>query len=184
MSPFRRSFRASPFSSRLRRRRRFEWVGAAQAGESLIPGTKTSTVATFIDSAQISGMTEPTLKRVHGQVVIEGGQLATTVGAYGGVVAMGIQVMAGASIANPETPWTHLRSGRWLWHQLVPLFTLDNPTDLNAPTTASQRIIIDAKAQRRIDEFDVVVFSTELVPGSTWEQVDFMWGLRALLEQV
>jgi len=184
VSPFRRSFRSSPFSSRLRRRRRFEWVGAAQAGASLIPPTTMTTTAVIIDNAQISGMTEPTLKRVHGCLVIEGGQLATTVGAFGGVVALGIQVMAGASIANPETPWTHLRSGRWLWHQMVPLFTLDNPTDLNAPTTASARVMIDAKAQRRIDEFDVVVLSAELVPGSTWEQVDFMWGVRALLEQV
>jgi len=191
----RRSFPIARRST-LRRRRRFEWAGVTVNSGSLNATNGFKRTDIVIPTSQITDMTEPTLKRTHGQLIVQGGiSPAESVGAFAGSVAFGIQVASGATVDQWETPWTQLRSGRWLWHQIVPLFTLDNrglavagaASFAQDAISAVARIVIDARAQRRIDEFDVVIFSAEAVqpsPGFTWTEVDYAYGLRMLLEQV
>jgi len=187
-----RVFRRRP-SGFSRRRRRFEWSAISLAAGAMSAANGFASQVQMRDNAFISEMTEPTLKRIRGQLLVQGNQAVGSTGAFSGSVAFGIQVVSKVVTTEFELPFTDAQSGNWLWWNIVPLFAIPNlatgetATNFNAPTTQSVRLEIDARAQRKVDENSQIVFVAECIQPLatfTWEEVDFAFGARMLFEQV
>jgi len=187
--PFRRSFPRRPMSFG-RRRRRFEWTAVAQSAAALNSTNGFLAMTQLVANSTIQLMTEPTLKRIRGELLVIGNPPVDTTGAWAGEVAFGIQVVSKDIVTEFERPFTDAFSSAWLWHQFVPMFLMDSdPTKIGAvgaPTTQCARIVIDSRGQRRVGENDQVILVAEGISGATftWEEVDYSFGTRILFEQV
>ena len=102
------------------------------------------------------------------------------------ILGLGLIVVRAAALAaggvSVPGPILDQSSDSWLWHQYVPLDAFGASTEATARTGGSawSRVVVDAKAMRRLPEDSAVVLVGELTSGD-FASVIVSGGVRFLL---
>ncbi len=143
-----------------------------------------TTTQQIIGSVTISegSLVESTLLRSRGELLVTATPDAAT---DKDVVGLGLCIVSANALAVGGTsipgPIADMGSDLWLWHRFVPLDAMGATTEVAARTggTAWARVVIDAKAMRRVPQDSAVVLVAEL-NSATFASVVMVGGCRFL----
>ncbi len=166
--PPRPSYRSTGMQRASRRRHRYEWLAAA-ASQVMTPGATTQTV--LLNQTDLTDLTEPTLKRLRGSLLVSLAALAP-----GTFFALGVTAVQLDEVGNPPamSAWDQ-DNASWLWYHLGYLEDFGGGQRY-------YRMEVDSKAQRKLEgDYGLVLFGQNF-SGTATIDVRFMG--RFLVEQV
>ncbi len=168
MSPQRRTYPRGGSRVAFRPRRRYEWFSSA-ATQNPAPGGTGTTV--LLNQTDITDLTEPTLKRVRGSLLVAADAVTAATS-----LAIGLMVVQLDELGNPPqvNAWDQEGSS-YLWFHFVVIADFGGGHRY-------ERIEVDSKAQRRIESDEGLVLFSQNYAGSATPTVFFQG--RYLLEQV
>ena len=123
-----------------------------------------------------------TLARVRGSAYVHLDSGAVTEGA---LVGMGLIVVKAPAftvggVASMPGPLADVEQS-WLWHQIFVLGPSVSATDDGGDMSRNARVIIDSKAQRKLQQEDTVAFVTEVTITAGSPTVDFQAACRFMV---
>ncbi len=167
--PQRRSFRSTGLRTGFRPRRRYEWFSSAAA--QTLAGTPATAQTVLLNQTDLTDLTEPTLKRTRGSLLISVPALAPNT-----TIAMGLMIVQLDELGNPPAvdAWNQDQAS-WLWYHFVSLEDFGGGHRY-------ERIEVDSKSQRRVETEEGLVLFSQVFSGDATVELRFQG--RYLFEQV
>ena len=167
--PQRRSFRGAPARTGFRPRRRYEWLSSASFQSPTGPGGTSQTV--LLNQTELTDMTEPTLKRVRGSLLVNCDALAAV-----GTFAIGLMVVQLDELGNPPAVNAFDQDqSSWLWYHFGSIADFGSGHRY-------YRIEVDSKSQRRVESDEGLCLFSQVFIGAVTVYLNFQG--RYLFEQV
>ncbi len=167
--PQRRSFRGTGGRTGFKPRRRFEWFSAAAFQQLQGSGATAQTV--LLNQTDTTDLTEPTLKRVRGNLLLYVDALAPAT-----TIAIGLMVVQLDELGNPPAVNAFDQDqASWLWYQFATLLDFGGGHRY-------VRFEVDSKSQRKLESEQGLVLFSQAFSGSASVFINFQG--RYLFEQV
>ncbi len=167
--PMRRSFRSTGARPGFRPRRRYEWFSSAANQDVTGPTGTGQTV--LLNQTDLTDLTEPTLKRVRGNLLLSVAPLSSEV-----TFALGLMIVQLDELGNPPAvnAWDQDQAS-WLWYHFGTLIDFGGGHRY-------YRVEVDSKSQRRVESEEGLVLFSQAFNGTGQVFINFQG--RYLFEQV
>ena len=181
---------ARRFQSRAPRRgprRATDWIGGVQTGQtawSNIAATSAAIISAIDTRTGLTPSSPYTITRIRGLLMVSVPSLSVDIAGFG---AYGICIVNGeafdAGVGSIISPWLESFDDRWFYHTYFGAIARVDVigTDAGASATMGSNIVIDSRAQRKIETGDVLV---SVIENPTGVSLDYFVNFRTFVKLV